>query len=189
MVPRYTNRKGGEPVEYSDFELVRGIKNGDSGALDILVRRWYPRIYGYVFKLIAHEQDAYDLTQDVFVAMMQNIQSYYPWKKFDSWLFMIAHNKCMDFFRMRKRILPTDDIVFDHPDPAPLLEETVTISVSVKDALAKLPTPQREAIILHYFHHFTAKEIARLTNTPLPTIKSRLSTAKKTLSKYLREDF
>lgn len=176
-------------MEYSDYELVRGIKSGDKSALDILVRRWYPRIYGYVFKLTEHEQDAYDITQDVFIAMMQNIQNYYPWRKFDSWLLKIAYNKCMDFFRIRKRIAPSEDMDIDRPDPAPLLEETVTVSVAVNDALARLPPTQREAIILHYFHQFTAKEIALMTNTPLPTIKSRLGAAKKALSKYLREDF
>lgn len=186
---RYSNRKGGELVEYGDFELVCGIKNGDKSALDLLVRRWYPRIYGYVFKLVGHEQDAYDLTQDVFIAMMQNIKNYYPWKKFDSWLFTIAHNKCMDYFRIRKRFIQSEDIIINHPAPSPLLEETVTVSASVKDVLAKLPPVQREAIILHYYHQFTVKEIAQMTNTPLPTIKSRLSNAKKALSKYLREDF
>lgn len=78
-------------MEYSDRELVHGIKGGDKSALELLVRRWYPRIYGYVFKLTGHEQDAYDLTQDVFIAMMQSIGSYTPWRKFDSWLFTIAH--------------------------------------------------------------------------------------------------
>ena len=87
-------------MKYSDFDLVRGIKSGDKSALDLLIHRWYPRIYGYVFKLIGHEQDSYDVTQDIFIAMMQNIKNYYPWKKFDSWLFTIAHNKCMDFFLM-----------------------------------------------------------------------------------------
>lgn len=43
---RYTDRKGGEAVEYSNHELVRGIKSGDKSALELLVRRWYPRIYG-----------------------------------------------------------------------------------------------------------------------------------------------
>lgn len=176
-------------MEYSDFELVRGIKSGDKSALDILVRRWYPRIHGYIFKLIEHEQDAYDITQDVFIVMMQNIQNYYPWRKFDSWLFTIAHNKCMDFFRIRKRITPSEDIDVDCPDPSPALEEMITVSVAVDNALGKLPPTQREAIILHYFHQFTTKEIARMTNTPLPTIKSRLGAAKKTLSNYLREDF
>ena len=67
-------------MEYSDFDLIRGIKSGDRSALDILIRRWYPRIYGYIFKMIGHEQDAYDITQDVFVAVIQNIGSYHPWK-------------------------------------------------------------------------------------------------------------
>ena len=176
-------------MEYSDFELVRGIKNGDKSALDLLVRRWYPRIYRYVFKLVEHEQDAYDITQDVFIAMMQNMKGYYPWKKFDSWIFTIAHNKCMDYFRMQKRIVQENAIEFDHISSVPSLDEAVTISVAVKDALGHLPAIQREAIILHYFQQFTAKEISHMTNTPLPTIKSRLSTAKKTLFKYLREDF
>ena len=45
-------------MKYSDFDLVRGIKSGDKSALDLLIHRWYPRIYGYVFKLIGHEQDS-----------------------------------------------------------------------------------------------------------------------------------
>lgn len=165
---RYTDRKGGEAVEYSDHELVRGIKGGDKSALELLVRRWYPRIYGYVFKLTGHEQDAYDLTQDVFIAMMQSIGRYMPWRKFDSWLFTIAHNKCMDYFRFRQKIVQVEDTMFDRPDPAASFEDMAAVSMSVKAALEKLPAAQREAVILHYFHQFTAKEIAQMTNTPLP---------------------
>ena len=105
-------------MEYSDRELVRGIKGGDQSALELLVRRWYPRIYGYLFKLTGHEQDAYDLTQDVFIAMMQSIGSYTPWRKFDSWLFTIAHNKCMDYFRLRRKVVQAENTVFDRPDSA-----------------------------------------------------------------------
>lgn len=186
---RYTDREGGEAVEYGDLELVRGIKGGDQGALELLVRRWYPRIYGYVFKLTGHEQDAYDLTQDVFIAMLQSIGGYVPWKPFGSWLFAIAHNKCMDYFRMRRRVVQAEDDMLDRPDPAPLLEDMAEVSAAVRTALEKLPAAQREAVILHYFHQFTAREIARMTNTPLPTVKSRLASAKKTLSNALREDF
>lgn len=172
---------------YTDHDLVRGVKDGDRGALDILVRRWYPRIYGYIFKLVENEQDAYDLTQDVFIAMMQNIQNFYPWKKFDNWLFTIAHNKCMDFFRVRRRTVPADE---PGPEaPSPPLEETAIISVAVRSALDRLPAAQREAVVLHYFYQLTAGEIARRTKTPLPTVKSRLSAARRTLFKLLREDF
>ncbi len=176
-------------MEYSDHELVRGIKGGDKGALELLVRRWYPRIYGYVFKLTGHEQDACDLTQDVFIAMMQSIGSYTPWRKFDSWLFTIAHNKCMDYFRLRRKVVQAEDTVFDRPDSAASLEDIAELSASVKAALEKLPAAQREAVLLHYFHQFTVKEIAQMTNTPLPTVKSRLRAARSTLSDDLWEDF
>ena len=136
-------------MEYSDHELVRGIKSGDQGALELLVRRWYPRIYGYVFKLTGHEQDAYDLTQDVFIAMMQSIDSYTPWRKFDSWLFTIAHNKCMEYFRLRRKVGEADAAALDRPDPAASLEDMAAGSLSVKAALEKLPAAQREAVILH----------------------------------------
>ena len=119
---RYTDRKGSEAVEYSDHELVHGIKGGDKSALEVLVRRWYPRIYGYVFKLTGHEQDAYDLTQDVFIAMMQSIGSYTPWRKFDSWLFTIAHNKCMDYFRLRRKVVQAEAAILTDPIRLPRLK-------------------------------------------------------------------
>lgn len=176
-------------MEHRDTELIAGVKSGDKAALDQLVRRWYPQIYGYVFKLVAHEQDAYDITQDVFVAMLQNIHTFYPWRKFQSWLFTIAHNKCMDYFRLQKRVISGEAIDLDKPAPSPSLDDLVTASVSVKNALAQLSAVQREAIILFYFYQFTAKEISHMTHAPLPTVKSRLSSAKRSLAKLLREDF
>ena len=109
-------------MEYSDHELVHGIKGGDKSALEVLVRRWYPRIYGYVFKLTGHEQDAYDLTHDVFIAMMQSIGSYAPWRKFDSWLFTIAHNKCMDYFRLRRKVVQAEAAILTDPIRLPRLK-------------------------------------------------------------------
>ena len=176
-------------MEYTDHDLVRGVKAGDKSALDILVRRWYPRVYGYIFKLVEQEQDAYDLTHDVFIAMMRNIPNYHPWKRFDNWLFTIAHNKCMDFFRLQKRTVLAVENQPDQQVSIPAFEEMAAVSFTVRSALAKLPAAQREAVILHYFYQLTANEVAQRTKTPLPTVKSRLSAAKKTLFKLLREDF
>ena len=63
------------------------------------------------------------------------------------------------------------------------------ISVTVRQALEKLPPVQREAVTLYYFHRCTAQEVARLTGAPLPTVKSRLRAAKKSLERQLREAF
>lgn len=50
-------------MEYSDYELIQGIRAGDTDALEFLVRRWYSKIFGYVLKTLENEQDAYDITQ------------------------------------------------------------------------------------------------------------------------------
>lgn len=176
-------------MEYSDFDLISGVKNGDKDALSLLIRRWYPKVYKYCFKVTANEQDAYDITQDVFISVMQKIECFHIWHNFNSWLFTIAHNKCMDYFRMRKKVDSTQELDVDLGDPSPALEDQIAVSDTVEKALLQLPEVQRAVIVLHYFQQFTCKEIAHMTNAPLPTVKSRLSVAKKTLSKLLWEDF
>lgn len=176
-------------MEPSDAQLMGQIKAGDREAMEILARRWYPKVFGYALRLTGREQDAYDVTQDTFLALMEHLESYRPWKGFQGWLFTIAHNKCVDLFRWRKPAADVDGEGLDLPDPAPLLEETVGESLAVDAALGRLPGPQREAAVLHHGYGFTAREIARMTDTPLPTVKSRLAAAKRTLTRELKEEF
>lgn len=176
-------------MEYSDYDLIQGIKSGDADALELLVRRWYPRIFGYVQKTLGNEQDTYDITQEIFLSVIQNIKAIYPWNRFKSWIFTIAHNKCLDFLRFRRPVEATDICDADIPDPSPLPDDLIESSLTVESALNMLSTPQRETVVLHYMYQFTAKEIAHMTHTPLPTVKSRIASAKRLLSKFLREDF
>ena len=176
-------------MEYSEFDLIKGIKNGDKDALSLLIRRWYPKIHSYCFKITENEQDAYDITQDVFISVMQNMEHFHIWNKFSSWIFTIAHNKCMDYFRLRKKARSEQVLETElHISPS-AFEDQIAVSDTVEKALTHLPEAQRNTIILHYFQQFSCKEMALITNTPLPTVKSRLSAAKKTLSKLLWEDF
>ena len=176
-------------MEYSDFDLINGIKNGDKDALSLLIRRWYPKVYSYCCKMTENEQDSYDITQDVFISVMQNIDRFHIWNKFSSWIFTIAHKKCMDYFRLQKKTRSVQALETELHAPQPALEEQIAVSDTLERALLRLPETQRDTIILHCCQQFTCKEIARMTNTPLPTVKSRLVAAKKTLSKLLWEDF
>ena len=176
-------------MEYNDFELLKGISAGDENALEELVRRWYPRIYAYSMKLTGHSQDADDITQDVFVAVLQNVRGFAPWRNFKGWLFTIAHNKCVDYFRIQRRNWTEDISGLDLTDPSPPLDEQTALTDAMENALARLSPIQRETVVLRYYHQFSAVEIARITHTPLPTVKSRLAAAKRTLSALLKEEF
>ena len=57
-------------MEYSDWELVREIKNGNEDAMELLVRRYYPQVFRYVLQIIESDQDSYDVTQDIFLSVI-----------------------------------------------------------------------------------------------------------------------
>ncbi|MGI5823170.1 MAG: RNA polymerase sigma factor [Dethiobacteria bacterium] len=176
----------------NDNNLIRAIKHGDHHAMEQLIRNWYPRIYAYVLRMVGKEADAHDVTQETFLAMIKAIESFVPWGKFQNWIFKISHNKCMDIFRMHKiknanmEQLHEENLykkVHNEID----IEAKITDTVTIENALQRLPIMQREAIVLYYFNGFNSREIAQMTNTPTTTIKSRLSAAKKSLADYLKE--
>ena len=166
-------------MEYNDLGLVRAVQAGDREALELLVRRWYPRVYGYVYRMVGSEMDADDVTQEVFLALLRGISGYQPWKKFENWLFTIAHHKCMDHFRLQKREYPTE--LPDIPG-GDCMEDAVALRAAVEG----LKPVQRETVLLYYAYGFTAREIAHMTGTTLPTVKSRLAAAKKALKEALK---
>lgn len=175
-------------MEYSDWELVREIKNGNEDAMELLVRRYYPQVFRYVLQIIESEQDSYDVTQDIFLSVIQNISSYLPLKKFGSWLFTIAHNKCMDYFKTNRSNRFADITEVGIHDSGTPFDNQIIDSIVMDEALAKLTPPQREVVILHFIHRFTAKQISRMTQTPLPTIKSRIAVSRKRLKEWLEEN-
>ena len=174
-------------MEYSDRDLVREIKAGNEEAMEILVRRWYPQVFGYVYKTIGREEDAYDVTQEVFLSVIRNIGSYLPLKKFSSWLFTIARNKCTDYFRTDRSPAFTDIVEAEPEDTEEAFDVRVTDAIVIEEIFGKLPPHQRETAELYFIKRFTAKQISQMTDTPLPTVKSRISTARVRLKDLLKE--
>src|SRR5258706_3785340 len=82
-------------------ELIRGLKAGRPEAFERLVRDFGDRIYRFV-KRLAGESAADDLTQEVFVRVHRFIDAYRPEGRFESWLFAIANNLCIDLARWRR---------------------------------------------------------------------------------------
>ncbi len=128
--------------------------------MELLVRRHYPQVFRYVIRLIGCEQDAYDITQDIFLSVIQNISSYLPLKKFTSWLYTIAHNKCMDYFRTNHSDRIADIPEIEIHDSKTPFDKQITDMMVMDEALSKLTPPQRETVILHFIHKFSAVQIS-----------------------------
>jgi len=170
---------------------VAAARAGSSDAWDALFQRYQLPLYAYVFELIRSEQAALDVVQESFIKATRHLASLRDDDRFGSWLFSIAHQKCVDRWRKSGREEPLEPEVaealpdFDS-DPSELLIRREQEEVFM-NSIEQLPLPQRSALLLHFVEDFSLEDIARITGTSLGTVKSRLHYGKKALRTLLEE--
>ena len=145
---------------------------GDRGALESLVRQYYNSVYNYIFQRVHSRETAEDLTQDVFSRLTASIAAYRPAASFSAFLYRIAHNRVIDYYRTCKMTESLEKAAFtrDFSAGAERSEEKLLVQAM----LAQLSAEQRECILLYYFHGLTYAEISRVLGIPVPTAKSRV---------------
>ncbi|MBM7700507.1 RNA polymerase sigma factor [Kurthia huakuii] len=170
-----------------DAQLIQKIMNGDKMAANELIERYYDMIYRYICHMGCSIETAKDITQDVFITMMQSLPTYKEQGYFRAWLYRIAHNQTMNTLKKssnEKRRMQREKM----EDVAPDFSEQRVNRELLKNLLSQLPVKQRDAIVLKYYHGFTAKEIANITNSTLPGVKSRLFQALRKLKARIKEE-
>jgi RNA polymerase sigma-70 factor, ECF subfamily len=166
---------------------VSQARAGDAAAWDTLFRRYQLPLYVYVFELAHDEQASLDIVQETFINAARHLDTLREDRKFGSWLFGIAHQKCIQRWRKQAREeMLRDDFAgaqaeFDAaPDDLLIREER---EAEFMNLLNQLPPPQRSVLLLHFVEDFSLEEIAGITRVSVGTVKSRLHYAKKSLRK------
>ena len=168
----------------ADAELVRAYRAGEEEAFRALVERHIGHLYAFVRRLVGSEVEAEDITQTSFVRAWRHLSNFDVSRSFKVWLFSIAKNAALDFFKKKKPVLFSDFDInregFDPldliADPAPLPDEVLSranLATELTDVLNQLPPPVRIVLHLHYNDELTFREIAEVLGEPLDTIKSR----------------
>lgn len=170
----------------NDEKLIWRIKSGDADALDILIQKYYNDIYTYCYRRLGNQHDAQDATQDVFLHFCRDFDAYTQIGKCKNYLYVIAHNLCINTMQKKKPILLEDieEISLSTDVSAEKFETTD----SVQAALDELPQEQKEVIMLRFYHDLKLKEIAQIMNSRLSATKYRLCQGLKTLSKLLSQE-
>ena len=170
---------------------VPQAKTGDPAAWDALFRRYQLPLYVYVFELVHDEQTSLDLVQETFIAAFSHIGGLRDDAKFGSWLFGIAHQKCIQRWRKDKREEISSDEIPDAPDESENRPDDLLIRLEQEaefmNLLNQLPFPQRSVLLLHFVEDFSLEEIAGITGIQIGTVKSRIHYAKKSLRKLMEE--
>jgi len=171
---------------------VAAARAGSPEAWDALFQRYQLPLYAYVFELIRSEQDSLDVVQETFTSAARNLAGLRDNDRFGSWLFSIAHRKCVDRWRKSGREEPLDDAAIEaladfENDPSELLIRREQEAEFMK-LIEQLPLPQRSVLLLHFVEDFSLEEIAGITGAQIGTVKSRMHYAKRALRKLIEEN-
>ena len=119
--------------------------------------------------------DAEDITQEVFLRLLQSRKTFRDTEHLKAWLLRVTINLCRNHLRDTRREIPTEDVS---------VPQTVQTD-SVLDAVRALPEGQRNAIYLHYYEGYTAAEIASILGSRTNTVLSWLRRGRETLRETL----
>jgi RNA polymerase sigma-70 factor (ECF subfamily) len=89
--------------KFDDVKLVEKTLTGDESAFDALVQKYHTRLISLIYRIIGSNNEAEDITQEIFIKIFYKLNDYNPQYPFYSWLYRITVNKCYDFLRLNKR--------------------------------------------------------------------------------------
>lgn len=174
----------------SEPNLVNAARQHAPDAWNTLLKRHQLPLYTYLAELVRDEAAALDIIQETFSAAIRHIASLRNDARFSSWLFGIAHQKCIQHWRRVRRdetlfVNDADDPPTDWPNTDEIDPRSLLIQREQADAffalVERLPAAQRAALLLHVLEDFSLEEIAMITSVPVGTVKSRLHHAKRAL--------
>lgn len=167
----------------ADFLLLRRMHQGDEGAIEEFVRKYYPLILRYCRLHLWDAGEAEDVTQETFARFFRTLPQYQHYGKAANYLYVIAGNLCRDSFK-KARPLALDDVPELAREETPALDK----KLDVRRALDSLPPELREAAVLYYYQELPQSSIAKILGIGLPLVKYRLKRAKELLALYLGKE-
>ncbi len=191
-----------ENISLDDATLVRQCQNGNLEAMSCLIVKYQDRIYNAILKICQNHDDAAELTQDTFVKVLENINSFRGKSSFYTWLFRVAVNHTLNYCKRRFKLSPVsldaenDQIeeskgklaavlaAPDGLDPAVVAQQKELTQIVV-NLIGQLAQEYRVVLVLRDIEQMTYAEIAEVLRIETGTVKSRLSRARAKLRQLL----
>jgi len=180
------------PVSNED-ELIRQAVGGDAEAFGELYAFYLHRIYRYIFYKVGNAMEAEDLTEQVFLRAWEVMERYrhqgYP---FSSWLYRIAHNLVVDYYRTRKSVDSIDSVSFYLASEDLSPEESLIKKAEVtrlREAIARLPEEQQQLLLLRFIEGLRHAEVAQILDKSEGAVRVMQYRALSSLSDILGESW
>tara|TARA_R110002167_G_scaffold253769_1_gene460070 strand:- start:543 stop:1154 length:612 start_codon:yes stop_codon:yes gene_type:complete len=179
--------------EPSDEVLIFQFVKGSEISYELLVKRYKKRIFEFIyFQVKQHRHDAEDLTQDVFVELYKKVENFRHESKFSTYLFSIAKNMVLNYFRSNSRFFSFSQLLNKSEDVEIInMHDQLVNEAEQKQillAINSLSTDERQIIYLCDKENFSYLQVSEILNIKLGTVRSRLSIARQKVIRILREN-
>jgi len=176
-------------AEETERELVAACQRGEREGFRVLFERHKDKVYSIAFRYSGDESIAMDIAQDTFLKLFSSIRTFRGDSSFESWLYRLVVNSCLDQKRRARRFMPLIDELLDviQAPGAGAMEEVLRAELGsrVRSVVAALPAEQRIVIVLRYTQGLSYDEIAAVLGCSVGTVASRLNRTHKVLERRL----
>jgi RNA polymerase sigma-70 factor (ECF subfamily) len=163
--------------------LVLDAQDGDSKAMEQIIKRWQRRLWEHAFRLTGQREAAWDITQQTWLGIIKGLRKLHDPANFKEWAYRITTNKSIDWIRKNKRLRQIN------VEEIEARQSRAGNDTGIKELLQKLDVRKRAVLSLYYFEQLSIPEISMALNIPKGTVKSRLSAARKELKKLWQQYF
>ena len=179
----------------SDSLLIEKAKEGNEGAFNFLMNKYYPRVYASLFSFTKSKEDSEDLTQQTFVKVWQQIKSFRGDSAFFTWVYRIAINLAKNYvassgYKKQKVNSSIDQLEIDISS-SENIESMLIHSQSIddiKDFISTMPEALKTAFTLRESEGKSYEEISIITETPIGTVRSRIFRARESIVDYMKKE-
>jgi len=173
----------------TERELVGACQRGERDAFHALFEGYRNKVYSIALRFAGDEAAAMDIAQETFVKLFSSIRDFRGDSSFDTWIYRLVVNACLDHRRRGWRLMPLlDDFADTLRAPAVSSLDDLLRSERgerVRAAIDRLPADLRIVIVLRYTEGLSYDEIAEVLACAVGTIASRLNRAHKKLERWL----
>tara|TARA_B100001029_G_scaffold23272_1_gene15935 strand:+ start:135 stop:710 length:576 start_codon:yes stop_codon:yes gene_type:complete len=178
-----------------DSVLIKKAKNGNKGAFSILVNKYYPRVYATLFSFTKSKEDSEDLSQQTFIKVWQQLDSFRGDSAFFTWVYRIAINLAKNFVGSsgyKKQKINTsiehaeiDISSFEDIESAVIHKQSLK---EIKNFINTLPESLKTAFTLREVEGRSYEDISLITDTPIGTVRSRIFRARESIIDFMQKE-
>ena len=179
----------------NDSVLIERVKNGDKGAFNFLVNKYYPRVYASLYSYTKSKEDSEDLAQQTSLKVWQQIESFRGDSAFFTWIYRIAINLAKNHFvssgykkqKVNTSIEHAEIEISSYENIEAVLMHDQSMK-QIKEFINNMPESLKTAFTLRESEGKSYEEISLITETPIGTVRSRIFRARESIIDYMQKE-